>query len=214
MRFSKEIKYYLLFLAAILPVFLIDQSVTLWFREFRNANPDITQILKYIDRAAYYAAHGTPLIGGALLIYLFGRYYDRQWTMQFGRTLLIGFISAGVSVQVIKHILGRARPRITDQLLFIGPAFRGSYDSFPSGHAAMAFCLAYICSGYFPRYRALFYLYGLFVCFGRVDSASHFPADVLGGALLGVIVARIIEKRFGMQGTEKPAFRRKTEHAE
>ena len=209
MRFSKEIRYYLLFLAVILPVFLIDQGVTVWFREFRSANPDIAQILKYIDQAAYYAAHGTPLIGGALLIYLFGRYFDRQWTRQFGKTLLIGFISSGVSVQVIKHLIGRARPRITDQLLFIGPTFKGSYDSFPSGHTAMAFCLAYLCSCHFPRYRALFYLYGLFVCFGRVDSASHFPADVLGGALLGIIVARIVEKRLGLQWTEESGLKKK-----
>src|ERR1035437_5065235 len=104
MRCSREIRYYLLCLAAILTVFLIDRDVAVWFREFRNANPDITQILQYIDKAAYYAAHGTPLIGGALLIYLFGRYFDRLLTRDLGKRLFIGFICSGISVQVIKHL--------------------------------------------------------------------------------------------------------------
>jgi undecaprenyl-diphosphatase len=175
-----------------------------WIREFHKANPDISRILDMTDKAIYYAAHGTPLIGGALLIYFFGRYFDRQRIRQIGRTLFVGFICSGLSVQLIKHIIGRARPRITDQLLFIGPSIKGSYDSFPSGHVTMAFCLAYICSSYFPRYWMLFYVYGLLVCFGRVDSTSHFPADVLGGALLGIIVARIVEKKIGLPDAIKP----------
>jgi membrane-associated phospholipid phosphatase len=194
---SKDIKWYLLCLAVILPFLYFDQDVIVWIREFRNANPEMGQYFQLGDKAAYYAAHGTPLIGGTLLLYLFGRYTGRQKARSIGKVLFIGCISSGMGVQIIKHLIGRARPRITDQLLFVGPTFAGSYDSFPSGHAVMAFCMAYLCSGYFPKYTMLFYLYAIFVCCGRVFSTSHFPADVLGGALLGIIIARVIKAAIG-----------------
>jgi membrane-associated phospholipid phosphatase len=202
---SKEIKYYLLFLALILPFFYFDQYIMVWIRELRSANPDIDQILHYVGRAAYYAAHGTPLITGAALLYLAGVYFKKQGIRHIGKTLLIGFISAGIFVQIIKHLLGRARPRLTDNLVFIGPTLTGSYDSFPSGHTMSAFCLAYICSRYFPKYQALFYVYGIFICIGRVVSGSHFPADALGGALLGVVIGRIVYEKTALPGALKRA---------
>jgi membrane-associated phospholipid phosphatase len=201
---SKEIKCYLLCMAAIMPFFFIDQYVIIWVREFKNANPDIARFLQYFDKAAYYGGHGTPLITGGALLYLAGRYLDKVKIMELGKKLFIGFICAGTAGQIIKHLVGRARPRITDQLLFIGPSIRGSYDSFPSGHASLAFCLAYLVSARFPRYRILLYLYAVLVCAGRVDSASHFPADVLGGALVGIIVARIVEKKLGKRDAAMP----------
>ena len=201
---SKEIKYYLLLLAAILPFFLIDQSITVWIKEFKNANPGMAQFLRYPDTAAYYMGHGTPLITAGALLYLAGRYWRHEKIRLIGLRLFWGFICSGAALQVIKHLLGRARPRITDQLLFIGPSIRGSYDSFPSGHAALAACLAYTLSSYFPGYRILFWAYALFVMIGRVDSASHFTADVLGGALVGIIVARLAEKKIGRPADSLP----------
>jgi membrane-associated phospholipid phosphatase len=197
---SREINYYLLCLALILPFFYLDPYVMVWLREFRGANPDMDQLLHQVGRAAYFAAHGGLIAGGAVLIYLAGIYRKRPRIRQLGKVLFIGFVSSGISVQIIKHLLGRARPRITDELLFIGPTFEGSYDSFPSGHTITAFCLAYICSCFFPKYRGLFYVYGVFICFGRVIGGSHFPSDVLAGALLGIVIGGIIEKMTGMRG--------------
>jgi membrane-associated phospholipid phosphatase len=204
---SKEIKYYLLGLLLILPFFYFDQYMLVWLREFRSANPEMNQSLHQVGRAAYFAAHGALAIICAVLIYLAGVYFKKQKTRQLGKALVIGFVSSGVSVQVIKHLVGRARPRITDELIFIGPTFTGSYDSFPSGHTITAFCFAYIFSCYFPKYRILFYAYGVFICFGRVIGGSHFPADVLAGALLGMVIGRIIEKMTGLPCAEKPDCR-------
>jgi membrane-associated phospholipid phosphatase len=201
---SKEIKYYFFCLAAILPFLFIDQYVIIWIREFKNANPDLAQFLQYFDKAAYYGGHGTPLITGGALLYLAGRYFGREKIMELGKKLFIGLICSGAAGQIIKHLAGRARPRITDQLLFIGPSIKGSYDSLPSGHASLAFCLAYLVSACFPRFRVPLYIYAVLVCIGRVDSASHFPADVLLGALLGIITARIIEKKVGKRDAATP----------
>jgi undecaprenyl-diphosphatase len=194
---SREIRYYLLSLILILPFFFLDQDIIVWLREFRSANPEINALLTQTGRYAYYAAHGGLIVCAAVLIYLAGACLRRDRIRRLGKALFIGFLASGAAVQIIKHLLGRARPRITDELLFIGPTFRGSYDSFPSGHTMTAFCVAYICSRFFPKYSILFYLYGALICCGRVISGSHFPADVLAGALLGLIIGRIIERTTG-----------------
>jgi|WetSurMetagenome_2_1015567.scaffolds.fasta_scaffold01779_3 membrane-associated phospholipid phosphatase len=204
---SREIRYYLLCLALILPFLFFDQYVMVWLKELRSANPDLDQLFHQAGMIAYFAAHGALIAGAAVLIYLAGIRLKKPRTRQLGKALFIGFVSSGISVQVIKHLLGRARPRITDELLFIGPTFRGSYDSFPSGHTITAFCLAYICSAFFPKYRPLFYAYGAFICIGRVLGGSHFPADVLAGALLGIVIARMIEKKSGLPGPSTPETR-------
>jgi membrane-associated phospholipid phosphatase len=202
---SKEIKYYLLCLALVLPFFYFDQFIMAWVRELRGANPDINLVLHQIGRVVYIAAHGALMIGAAALVYLCGLYFKKNRIRLIGKTLLAGFIVSGISVQIIKHLLGRARPRITDELVFIGPTLKGSFDSFPSGHTMTAFCLAYICSRFFPKYRVLFYLYGIIICFGRVAGGSHFPADVLAGALLGIVIGRLVYEKIGLSGALGPA---------
>lgn len=109
--------------------------------------------------------------------------------------MFIGFISSGILVQVLKHLIGRARPRITEDLLFVGPSLKGGYDSFPSGHTTVAFCLAYILSQHFPKHRFLFYIFGFMVGFERVEDLSHFSSDVLAGAIVGIIVGRLLSVR-------------------
>jgi undecaprenyl-diphosphatase len=193
MRFLRENKA-LLLLAVPLPFFLYygDEVVLSWVRAFHKTRPDIGQVLQSADHIMYIAAHGATLIIGALLLYLIGKYVNRKF-YNVGMSLLIGLVTSGIVVQIVKHLIGRARPRITDSLVIIGPTFRGSYDSFPSGHTAMAFCLACILSHYFPAYRIPFYLFAILEGLARIDGTSHFPSDVLAGAIVGIVIAKVLE---------------------
>jgi undecaprenyl-diphosphatase len=62
-------------------------------------------------------------------------------------------------------------------------------SSFPSGHAATSFAAATILSFSFPRLAPLLYLLAAAVAFSRVYVGVHYPLDVVGGAVLGVLVA-------------------------
>src|SRR5271169_5340246 len=116
MRFSNETKI-LMFIALLVPFVLIyaDEPVLIWIREFHKVNPNIDHMLRSADRVMYYGAHGTTMLVGAILIYLYGRYVNQRF-LNIGKLLFIGLATSGISVQIIKHLIGRARPRITDSL--------------------------------------------------------------------------------------------------
>ena len=62
--------------------------------------------------------------------------------------------------------------------------------SFPSGHAAFAAVLATSFAFSLPRrWGALLWVFVLWVCWSRIAVGAHFPADVLGGALVGLLCA-------------------------
>ncbi len=109
---------------------------------------------------------------------------------------------SGVLSQVIKHIVGRARPRLIDAQ---GPwhfdlfSIKAVLASFPSGHTTTVFAAAASLSFFMPRRAALFFALALAVAASRMIVGAHYPSDVLGGAFLGVAsalaVARIFARR-------------------
>lgn len=181
LKTNKTLLYSVLF---VLPFFCVDKSIALWLEGYAN------NMNRFVDGAFVFISNGATLIGLSLCLYFFaGRYSQKLCSA--GRSLVISMISAGVVVQILKHLFGRARPRITYDTVFIGPSLRGSYDSFPSGHSALAFCLAYVLSKYYPKYKAAWYFFAFIVAFGRLISLAHFPSDIFAGAVVGTFVATI-----------------------
>lgn len=114
---------------------------------------------------------------------------------------LMAFIALIVEVLTVdislKPIFMRARPFETyphDILIGIP---HGS--SFPSGHSGSSFAVAGVYL--FTKHRMRFIILGLatLMAFSRLYLFVHYPSDVLVGAAIGLLIARIIVK-FG----EKP----------
>ena len=94
---------------------------------------------------------------------------------------------AGLLTRILKHSLGRPRPRHMDKGSWeIEPSFESGYDSFPSGHTSASFAVATVLAYYFPKGKLLWFGLASFVGICRVTKGSHFPTDVLGGLLLGI----------------------------
>jgi len=189
MHYLKENKGLLLLLLLLVPAFYLDYPITsrvTHFFTFRysSAYEPVNYLVKF-------ATHGTTLIILSVIVFLAARKYNRKLSNAC-LTLFIGMISAGIIVQVIKHLLGRARPRVTLGTVFVGPSMHLDYDSFPSGHTSVTFCLAFILSEYYPRYRLLFYLFAIMTGFDRLLWLSHFPSDVIAGAILGTAVGKVM----------------------
>ncbi len=148
-----------------------------------------------VARLAYF---GNRLGDGLTLVLLgvglWGIGYLRKnkvW-QQAGIDGVLAHALAGVAVQSFKHLIGRPRPRWTHQDAFeYGPSWQGGLDAFPSGHAAASFSVAAVLARYFPEWRGLWYGGALFVGMARVAGGSHFPTDVLGGAVLGFLIGYV-----------------------
>ncbi len=162
--------------------------------------PRLKSLLEPIDPFINVLSHGLTLFAIASALYIIGRLKQNGMAV-VGRPLIIGFCCAGLSAQILKHLIGRARPRLADDSLFIGPTLRSGFDSFPSGHTTVVFCFSFILSRYFPRYRVLFYTLAVMVGFERAEDFSHFPSDILAGAIIGILIGktliRLIDARNG-----------------
>ena len=149
----------------------------------------------FVARLGYFGNRlGDGLTLVLLCIGLWGIGYlwkNKAWR-QAGIDGLLAHALSGLAVQILKHLIGRPRPRFTHQEAFeYGPSWQGGLDAFPSGHAAAAFAVAAVLARYFPEWRGLWYGGAIFVGTARVVGGSHFPTDVLGGAVLGFLIGYV-----------------------
>jgi undecaprenyl-diphosphatase len=88
----------------------------------------------------------------------------------------------------IKAAIGRARPFVL--LPDPAPLIVGVLgNSFPSGHAATSFAGATLLAHYLPGRWPVLFLLAAGIAFSRVYVGVHYPADVIGGAVLGLLTA-------------------------
>ena len=99
-------------------------------------------------------------------------------------------LSSALIVPILKAVVDLPRP-----LTALGAgavAVLGSPDgmhSFPSGHAAFAVLMAASLVPGLPRWgQAALITYATLVCLSRVVVGAHFPADVVAGAAISIIV--------------------------
>jgi len=125
-------------------------------------------------------------------------YFFKKNKLYFMRVIyiLISLITSGIINSSIKWLAGRHRPKNLFQHDLYGFTFFASgyeLNSFPSGHTAVVFCLATAVVILFPRWRIPAYTTALLIGISRVVITSHFLADVIGGAGVGIISAVIVK---------------------
>jgi membrane-associated phospholipid phosphatase len=67
-----------------------------------------------------------------------------------------------------------------------------TWSSFPSDHAVLAFAIATSLFRISPVVGILAYFHAaIFICIPRVAQGLHYPSDVIGGAIIGTLIASI-----------------------
>ncbi|MBU3112592.1 phosphatase PAP2 family protein [Clostridium lacusfryxellense] len=92
---------------------------------------------------------------------------------------------------VLKNVVKRIRPSATIPAINLLIARPLSY-SFPSGHTTSSFAVAGILARYFKDYAVEFFSLASLIAFSRLYLYVHYPTDILGGIILGLICSGII----------------------
>lgn len=106
-------------------------------------------------------------------------------------------ITDQINSSVLKLMIARPRPchvvdgaHIIENIRLLISC--GSGFSFPSSHAANSFAAATLLSIYYQKLSWLFILLAAIVGFSRIYVGVHFPLDVIGGSVVGIICSLIL----------------------
>ncbi|MBM3895181.1 MAG: phosphatase PAP2 family protein [Thaumarchaeota archaeon] len=175
-----------------------DESTVLFFQSIAG-NPIFDIFMQSVTEAGdvfYMLAFGTVLV----II---------KKTRKIGVVLMILLVLTTLLTGYIKCGIDRDRPNLT----FLGTPFLiestqdtfalfcegGANASFPSGHASRAtvfgMVLGFALSQKFPRGCYLLLLYPILMSISRVYVLQHFPMDVIGGIILGILLTGVVAKK-------------------
>ncbi|MCF6159598.1 MAG: phosphatase PAP2 family protein [wastewater metagenome] len=122
------------------------------------------------------------------VIFLFSRDGRRRTLARVG--VISAVITVIITELILKPIVHRARPfRILDNVFLLMPV---PHDySFPSTQTAVAFSLAtlYFFLPFEKRERCAVLIFALLIGLDRIYMGHHYPFDVFGGMIIGVLVS-------------------------
>jgi len=132
-----------------------------------------------------------------LLLYLLIKEYRQKTWLILGFVVLLILLSDQLSVHAFKNVFLRLRPCHNEdlQLLIHTVTSCGGQYGFVSSHAANSFALAFFMGALLSKFRWitwLLYGWAILIIYSRVYLAQHYPGDVLGGAILGIIIGVIV----------------------
>ena len=175
-----------------------DQSVVAFFAE-NTGDPTLDIIMQYITESG----DVFNMLGFGILMLIIPK------TRRIGITLMILIVISTLLTGYIKCGIDRDRPDFEYEgvpfpveissdtyALFCEGGYNASY---PSGHAARAIIfgiiLGYALSERFPRGAYLMFLYPVMISLSRVYVLQHYPMDVIGGTVIGIMLAGVLANR-------------------
>ncbi|MCH7535086.1 MAG: phosphatase PAP2 family protein [Bacteroidetes bacterium] len=131
------------------------------------------------------------------LVYHLLRHNKKQAWLMLGLMVVLIAMSDLVSVHLFKNVFGRYRPchnELIQDAVHIVKGHCGGIYSFVSSHSSTSFAIAIFASHFFKNKNVMYglILWATIVAYSRVYLGVHYPLDIVGGMLLGVVIANFV----------------------
>ena len=197
----KEKKMLLFFIISIFLSFLIDSKLTLFFYGFNEPFKSFFHTATKFGDSLYYllfiALFFLILRVRKNISPIFKNLYDLNVFVFYN------IILSGVVTQILKHLVGRPRPKMLfldhESLDFNLFTFNSSFHSFPSGHTSTIFSIVFVFYFLFPRIKKYIISVGIFIALTRLIIGAHYLSDVIAGSAVSYFVFIFLRNKFFIQ---------------
>lgn len=168
-------------------LFLSDKSVRTFVQDNLPTKQD--GLIKIGD----YYGQGIFPFGLGVGMYFTGLATKNIWIKKTGSTLMEALVASGITVTLLKVIIGRTRPFKNEGPYSYHPfQIKNIYNSLPSGHAIIAFTTSAVLAEKIDNIYATVGLYGLasLTAYQRMYSDNHWLSDTFLGAVLGIAIGK------------------------
>lgn len=149
------------------------------------ANPLTDKLMPFItDVTHWYLVY---VLLWFIILFKGGKY---RVGLAIGMILLV-IVSDQISSSLIKNLFERTRPcKVLDNVhLLVGCT--DSY-SFPSSHAVNNFAAAMFFTFFYKHLKWILFSVASLMAISRIFVGVHYPSDVVGGALIGIIIGYVL----------------------
>ncbi len=160
----------------------LDHSIFYWFYDFSGRFSWLDFLIVFCGEYLIYL----------VVLFVFWHAY-RMWQkggirnlLPYAEAVASVFLARLVVEPAIHLFYDRVRPFMALSLthnLIVDTA-----PSFPSGHTIVMFALATSIFFYDRRFGWFLYTLGIIIGIGRIMGGVHYPSDILGGAVLGIVI--------------------------
>jgi len=163
-----------------------DEKLLLWLNQALIGKSDLLD--KVMIFLGVYLVYALPVI--LLLLWFLVKKQQRTLAFSFAGMLISWFF---ITKLIVPSIWFRPRPELNvlgaKELLFHRPDY-----SFPSDHATALFALTFgLCFFGYKKASSWFLVYALIITISRISLGVHFPLDIVGGIISGLIGASIVK---------------------
>jgi undecaprenyl-diphosphatase len=158
----------------------MNQSVFLWIHHLAGRNG-------WLDGLGVFLAEWLPyfLVLGFLIL-VFSQTGWRRKLYWFAEGSMAIIVSRGLVTEFIRLFYHHERPFSFYNFV---PLIAESGWSFPSGHAAWFFAMAMTIWYFNRKWGVWFFIFALVNGLARIYVGVHWPLDIVGGAVVGVVSA-------------------------
>ncbi|NOU68889.1 phosphatase PAP2 family protein [Paenibacillus sp. LMG 31461] len=167
------------------------QTINHFADRFSALNPMVAFFANNLDYVFYLG----------VIVYWFIRTPDNRKMVV--NTLLSAGIALGVN-NIIGAIYHRDRPFVAHHVIQL--VQHDASASFPSNHAAAAFAVASSIWLWRRKEGRIWFVLAAVIGFSRIWSGIHYPLDIVGGAISGIIIGIVVNKTMRQRVLEEFSF--------